>query len=241
LDSGQFDDAVAVVSGGAGAIGRCIIDRLSQSGARTASIDRAEGSGADLDLVGDVTDGRFVADALVRVRHELGVPTAVVSAAGVVSEASIAELTEEEWRRIVDASLTGTFLLFRATVPAMAQAGRGAAVALSSGWGTKGYPRGSHYAAAKAGIEALVKSVALEVARSGVRVNAVAPGPVLTPFLPVPDAQLAAWRKEREEAIPLGRLGEPDDVAGPVLFLLSDASAYVTGQVLHVNGGLLMP
>lgn len=118
--------------------------------------------------------------------------------------------------------------------------GSGSVVAFSSGYATMGYRHGGHYAAAKAGVEALVKSVALEAGRDGVRVNALAPGPVFTDFLGhIPDP--TAWRTDREARIPLGRIAEPADMVGPVLFLLGPASRYITGQVLHVNGGLLMP
>jgi NAD(P)-dependent dehydrogenase (short-subunit alcohol dehydrogenase family) len=238
----RFESCVAVVTGGTGAIGRAIVEALQAEGAVVAVLDhRVHSASGDLVIECDVTSGTAVEAAVARVAQRVGPPTHVVCSAGVVSEAELADLSEAEWHRVVDTSLTGAFLTLRATLPLMAAARGGAAVALSSGWGTKGYPRGSHYAAAKAGVEALVKSAALEFAPAGVRVNAVAPGPVLTPFLPVPDDELDEFRRQREAAIPLGRLAEPADVVGPVLFLLGGESAYVTGQVLHVNGGLLMP
>lgn len=255
--SGRFANCTAVVTGGCGAIGAAIGTALRAAGARVAALDlvapdgatgeetEPDGSGdvpgpADLVLTCDVTDEAATAAALSQVRSVLGQPDLLVCAAGVVSEAEIGALSGAEWRRVVDVSLTGTFHALSGVLPGMAAAGRGSVVAISSGWASKGYPRGGHYAAAKAGVEALVKSAALEVAGRGVRVNAVAPGPVLTPFLRhVPD--LHAWRREREAVIPMGRIGDPSDVVGPVLFLLGQESAYVTGQVLHVNGGLLMP
>lgn len=237
----RFTDAIAVVTGGRGAIGACIAEALRREGARVATLDRAPGADGTTHLDCDVTDADAVTAAVDRIRAGLGAPQLLVCAAGVVSETEIASLAPREWHRVVDASLTGSFLAMRALLPHMVSASRGAVVAISSGWATKGYARGSAYAAAKAGVEALVKSAALEVAAAGVRVNAVAPGPVLTPFLPVANEQFDDWRRERESAIPLGRLGEPYDVVGPALFLLSDESGYVTGQVLHVNGGLLMP
>lgn len=113
-------------------------------------------------------------------------------------------------------------------------------MAFSSGHATSGYRLGGPYAAAKAGVEALVKSLALEAARDGVRVNAVAPGPVFTPFLGhIEDRE--AWRRDRELRLPLGHIAGPSDLVGPVLFLLGPGSGYVTGRVLHVNGGLSMP
>lgn len=141
---------------------------------------------------------------------------------------------------MVDVSLTGTYLVTRAVLPSMLAAGGGRIVAFSSGYASKGNRNGAHYAAAKAGVEAIVKSVALEVAAAGVRVNAVAPGPVRTPMLDH-IAGLPDWERDRAASIPMGRIGEADDLVGPVLFLLGPASRYSTGQVVHVNGGLLMP
>lgn len=237
----RFAGRVAVVSGGHGGIGAAVVCSLQAEGARVAVLDRASGTGSpELSVVCDVTDPLSVAEAVQAATVELGAPDLLVCAAGVVSEHDVTALPPQEWHRVVDASLTGCFLVVRAALPHLCQSERGSVVALSSGWATKGYPRGAHYAAAKAGVEAFVKSVALEVAPHGVRVNAVAPGPVLTPFLDYVD-DLDTWQRQRAAAIPLGRVAEPDDVVGPVLFLLSDESRYVTGQVLHVNGGLLMP
>ncbi len=236
----RFDGRVAVVSGGHGGIGAAVVSGLRAEGARVAVLDRTVGTGADLELACDVTDEPAVTEAMTRVERELGRPELVVCAAGVVSESDLVTLAAEEWDRVLDVCLRGTFLLLRASLPHLVAGGSGAVVALSSGWAPKGYPRGAHYASAKAGVEALVKSAALEVAAAGVRVNAVAPGPVLTPFLDyVQDRD--AWLRGREALIPMGRVAEPADVVGPVLFLLGDDSRYVTGQVLHVNGGLLMP
>jgi len=255
----RFSGRVAVVSGGRGGIGGAIVSALQDEGARVAVLDLpapprpATAAGpasaaasevppvkADLDVDCDVTDPGSVSSAVEEVSTALGTPSLLVCAAGVVSEAPVVDLPLEEWRRVVDVSLTGTFLLLRAVLPHLGAEQGGAAVGLSSGWATKGYQNGSHYAAAKAGVEALVKSAALEAAATGVRVNAVAPGPVLTPFLDHVE-DLDAFRRAREAAIPLGRVADPADVVGPVLFLLSEDSRYVTGQVLHVNGGLLMP
>jgi NAD(P)-dependent dehydrogenase (short-subunit alcohol dehydrogenase family) len=122
----------------------------------------------------------------------------------------------------------------RAVLPAMIAAARGSIVAFSSGYASTGYRNGANYAAAKAGVEALVKSVALENAQYGIRANSVAPGPIDTPML---TRERAAFIGPR---IPLGRVGEPADIVGIVRFLIGDESAYITGQTIGVNGGLIM-
>jgi NAD(P)-dependent dehydrogenase (short-subunit alcohol dehydrogenase family) len=235
-DSTSFRDAVALITGSGGGLGRAIGAALRARGARVAGLDLEAGPGLDLALECDVTDPAAVSAGVAQVVDRLGPVRMLVCAAGVVSEHPIAELEPAEWHRVVDASLTSSYLAVRAVAGPMAAAGGGAIVTMSSGWGAKGYPRGPHYAAAKAGVEALTKSLALELAPQGIRANAVAPGPIRTAML-LPGFDEAA----RAAAIPLGRIGEPEDVVGPVLFLLGDDSRYVTGAVLHVNGGLLMP
>jgi NAD(P)-dependent dehydrogenase (short-subunit alcohol dehydrogenase family) len=236
----HFEGKVAVVTGGSGGIGRAIVAELFRRGCAVASLDRTPDRGRDaLSLICDVTDPASIEAAMSQVNAELGTVELLVCAAGVLGQSPVVDLPLDEWRRVLEASLTGTFLVCRAVVPDMVRAGRGRIVALSSGFGTKGYGGGAHYAAAKAGVDGFVKSLALEVATCGVRVNAVAPGPVETAMLAgILDDQA---RAQRVSAIPMGRLGRPEDVVGPVMFLLGPDSDYVTGQVLHVNGGMLMP
>ncbi|MBF8191949.1 SDR family oxidoreductase [Nonomuraea sp. K274] len=246
----EIGGGTAIVTGGSGGIGQAVVTALSGQGVRTAVLDPAATSakgpsggssgGADLALDCDVRDAAAVQAAVARVEEELGPALHLVCAAGVVSEAPLAELDPAEFRRVVEVSLYGTFHAIRAVLPRMSARGRGGIVAMSTGWATKGYPNGAHYAAAKAGVEALVKSAALEVATLGVRVNALAPGPVETPMLTgFPDYHARA--ADRARAIPMGRVGQAGDIVGPTLFLLSDAAGYMTGQVVQVNGGLLMP
>jgi NAD(P)-dependent dehydrogenase (short-subunit alcohol dehydrogenase family) len=228
-----------VITGGSGGIATAIAEALLARGDRVVALDRTEPRAASAWEETDVTDEAGVAAAIAHVRSVHGDIDGVVCCAGVVSEAPLAEMTLAEWRRVVDVSLTGTFLTIRAVLPAMIAAERGKIVAFSSGYGRKGYKFGAHYAAAKSGIEALVKSTAIEVAPYGITVNAIAPGPIETPFL---DQVVDPGRYERTaRMIPMGRIGVPADLTGSALFLLDAGSDYVTGQVLHVNGGFLMP
>ena len=240
LSEGLFAGRVAVVTGGSGGIGAAICAALVGNGALVASVARTDSASATINVRCDVTKEEDVASAVREVEDRLGRITLLVCSAGVVTESPVTELPLAEWRRVLDVSLTGTFLACRAVVPSMRSAGGGSIVALSSGYATKGYARGSHYAAAKAGVEAFVKSLALEVAAEGITVNAIAPGPIETSMLEHVRAEPGRWERTIG-LIPQRRIGEAGDVVGPVLFLLSPAARYVTGQVVHVNGGMVMP
>jgi NAD(P)-dependent dehydrogenase (short-subunit alcohol dehydrogenase family) len=228
-----------LLTGGSGGIATAIGTALIARGDRVIVLDRTQPSVATAWEEADVTDEDAVAAAVAHARSMYGEIDGLVCAAGVVSEAPLAEMTLAEWRRVVDVSLTGTFLTMRAVLPGMQAAKAGKIVAFSSGYGRKGYKFGAHYAAAKSGIEALVKSTAIEVAPLGITVNAIAPGPIETPFL---DQVVDPGRYERTaQMIPMGRIGVAADTVGAALFFLDAGSDYVTGQVLHVNGGFLMP
>lgn len=236
----EFGGTVTVVTGGAGGVGTGVTESLASRGGRVAVIDRVEpaDSQAELAVCCDAADPDAMRRAFGTILERLGRADYLVCAAGVDSRAHLVDLQPTEWRRVVDASLTSSYLAMRAVLPSMLERASGSIVAFSSGWATKGCCGGAHLAAAKAGVEALVKSVALEAAARGVRVNALAPGPVRTAMTTTAPGFV---EQERAALVPMGRIGEVDDLVGPVLFLLSGASRYVTGQVLHVNGGMLMP
>jgi NAD(P)-dependent dehydrogenase (short-subunit alcohol dehydrogenase family) len=228
--------STVVVTGGHGGIGESITTLLRRRGIRVVVFDRdTHGS----DSIGcDVRSEQSVEDAFAELVERYGRPDGLVCAAGVVSEEAIETTTKMEWDRVVETCLTGTFLSVRAFVRCAPP--ESSIVAFSSGYATKGYANGASYAAAKAGVEALVKSAALELGHRGFRVNAVAPGPIETGMLEHVRRDPSRFEAVLR-AIPLGRVGVADDVAAVVAFLLSGAARYITGQIVHVNGGMLMP
>jgi NAD(P)-dependent dehydrogenase (short-subunit alcohol dehydrogenase family) len=223
-----------IVTGAAGGLGSAIVADLAATGRTVIALDRFAANGAAESFLLDVADETAVGAAVTRIAERYDGIDGLVCAAGTVDEHPLAGMPLAAWRSVIDASLTGTFLVTRAVLPAMMAAGSGSIVAFSSGYASSGYLNGANYAAAKAGVEALMKSVALEGARHGIRANSVAPGPIDTPML---TRERAAFIGPR---IPLGRVGTPADVVGVVRFLLNDESSYITGQTIAVNGGLLM-
>lgn len=227
--------AAIVVTGGAGGLGTAIATRLRDEGRTVVALDRVPARGADESHVVDVADDAALARLMDEVAARHAGIAGLVCAAGAVKESPVNAMSLADWRSVVDASLTGTFLAAKAALPAMIAARSGSIVAFSSGYARNGYRNGANYAAAKAGVEALIKSIALENAAFGIRANSIAPGPIDTPMLARERATVVA------PLIPMQRVGRPDDVVGLVRFLLGDESAYITGQTIHVNGGLTMP
>jgi 2-dehydro-3-deoxy-L-rhamnonate dehydrogenase (NAD+) len=239
----------AVVTGGAQGIGRAIVERFLDSGAAVAIWDRdhalAEKTAAELGNRGrlaavgvDVTELIEVERARDATLSAFGRIDILVNNAGIYPVCSVKEMAEELWDRVIDTNLGGNFLCSRAVVPSMRLAKAGRIICVSSTIGYKGAKHGAHYAASKAGIIGFVKALAREVAQDGITVNAICPGVTDT-------AQPRGHRSEEElmaqaESIPLGRIGQPGDMVGPVVFLASDAAAYITGQALMVTGGAFM-
>jgi len=228
-----------LITGGAGGIGTAIAQELIDLGHQVVSLDRVASRVASQSAIVDVADETAVTNAVREAADAHDGIDGLVCAAGTVTESPVEDMSLADWRLVTDVSLTGTFLATRAVLPYMKRKRHGKIVAISSGFGSKGYRNGSHYAAAKAGIEAFIKSVALEVAADGITANAIAPGPIETPFLDLvndPERYPAIAK-----LIPMKRLGKPADVAGAAVFLLGEKSDYITGQVVHVNGGFYMP
>jgi acetoacetyl-CoA reductase/3-oxoacyl-[acyl-carrier protein] reductase len=230
---------VAVVTGGAGAIGAAISARLAEGGAHVYCLDRAgqPAPAGTTALACDVTDTAAVAGALAHVDAASGRLDIVVHAAGITRDARVWKSTAEDWNLVIATNLSSAFHLLHAAVPLMRRTGSGAVVLISSINGERGKVGQASYAASKAGLNALARTAAREVGAFGIRVNAIAPGWIDTPMT------AAAPEDARQRALaesPLGRLGEPDDVARATMFLVSDLGRHITGQVLRVDGGQLI-
>ena len=198
---------------------------------RGVSTRRVEG------LVVDVTDSSAVEAAVLKVLDKLSKIDILVNNAGITHDGLIVRMEESQWDRVLDINLKGTFLCTRAVAKAMLKARRGRIVSIASIVGLIGNPGQANYAASKAGVIGMTKSVAKELATRGITCNAIAPGFIKTEMTD----RLADEAKQRLQAlIPMGTLGEPRDVAQAALFLVSDAARYITGHVLVVDGGLAM-
>ena len=250
-----------LVTGAGSGIGAAVVVAAGAQGASVAAVDVdaeqldrvvaqvAQAGASDvLALEADVRSEHAVQEALARCCMRLGVPTAVLANAGIEVNAAAHELPLQEWNRTIEVNLTGAFLTARHAIREMLREGvGGSVVCTSSPAAFVGFAGGNNaaYAASKGGISAMVRSLALEYASAGIRVNGVVPGATDTPLLTVaaPAEQRSELRnhivEHAREQVPLGRLGTPEEVASAVLWLWSEAASYVTGSHLVVDGGLL--
>ena len=244
----------ALITGAGIGIGRATADAFAKAGYRTIVTDVLEKEGAaaaaEIEAGGgaaefrklDVTSSRE-ADAVVAATEEAhGALDVVVCNAGIARKEPLDQLTDEKWDRTFEVNLKGMLRVVRAAAPGMREAKSGAVVCLSSIMGVAyGWDEHVHYSASKSGVVGLVRGLAVELARDGVRVNGVAPGYCRTAqALSVVHSLGPEGLEAAAEFIPMGRVGEPADIADVILFLASDAARYITGQVVTVDGGLLV-
>lgn len=216
-----------------------VTDVLEAEGNAVVETIRAKGGAADFRRL-DVTDTAAAQAVVADAEARLGQLDAIVANAGIAHRVPLAAMTDEKWDYTFDVDLKGIFRVVRPALPGMISRGSGAIIALSSIMGVAyGWDEHVHYSAAKAGVVGLIRGLAVELARSGVRANGVAPGYIRTAQLLSKEHSLGPEGAEAAAAfIPMGRLGEPEDIADVILFLASPAARYITGQTIVVDGGL---
>lgn len=243
---GVLDNEIALVTGASRGIGRAVARELAGAGARvigTATTEAgAAGIGADLAGSGEgrvleVGDAAAIDALMAELGKGPGAPTILVNNAGITRDNLLLRMKDSEWNEVLQVNLTAVFRLSRACLRAMMKARRGRIINITSVVALSGNPGQANYVASKAGVIGFTKSLAREVGSRGITVNAVAPGFIETDMTSgLPDAQRAALL----ESIPLQRLGSAEEVAHAVAFLAGAGAAYITGETLHVNGGMFM-
>jgi 3-oxoacyl-[acyl-carrier protein] reductase len=241
----RFEGKVVVVTGASRGIGRGIAEAFASEGAQVAcvatTLANAEATASALHAARpyqcDVSDETSV-DALFKaIEAELGTPSVLVNNAGITRDTLLIRMKDEDWDRVMDVNLKGTFHCIRAVSRPMMKARYGRIINISSVIGQSGAAGQANYAASKAGLLGLTMSVAKELGSRGITCNAVAPGFIETDMT---ESLPAEFREHVAKNAPAGRLGTPADVAAPVLFLASEAAAYITGQTITVDGGLTL-
>lgn len=231
----RLEGTVSVVTGGASGIGAACAQRLSDEGAHVVTFDVADG----VDYVLDVRDEEAVASAFQSIMVAHGRIDSVVNAAGVIGGGPVHMLDGDEWDRVIDVNLKGTFHVNKHAALHMLAQGRGSIVNIASIEGIEGTEGGSAYNASKAGVVMLSKSMAIDYGRRGLRVNCICPGGIDTPMLrSITDSEgMNLYQEKLREEHLLGRFGEPSEIAAAAAFLISDDASFITGHALVVDGG----
>jgi NAD(P)-dependent dehydrogenase (short-subunit alcohol dehydrogenase family) len=228
----------AVVTGGGSGIGQAVANRLRADGYHVATLDLVT-SDDKFAHTADVTDRAAVEAAMAAIAEQLGPITILVNAAGMERFKRFTDLTFEDWQHVVDVNLHGVFHCVQAVLPGMVDTGWGRIVNISSSSAQSGQPFMSAYVAAKAAVNGLTKSLALEYGPMGITVNAVPPGFIDTPMLRKSEerGRLGGTVEDHIARTPVRRVGTPEDIAAACAFLISEEAGYITGQILGVNGG----
>ncbi len=240
---------VALVTGAAQGIGKAVALLLARNGAdivvSDVNLEKAEETAREIEGLGqralatktNVADANDVERMVQAVLEQFGRIDILVNNAGITRDKLLLRMSDEDWDAVLGVNLRGTFLCTRAVIRPMAKQKSGKIVSIASVVGAMGNAGQANYGASKAGVIGFTKTIAREYAGRGINVNAIAPGYIETPMTEaLPDKA----KEELKRLIPMDRLGKPEDVAEAVLFLVSEASNYITGQVLHVNGGIYM-
>jgi 3-oxoacyl-[acyl-carrier protein] reductase len=240
---------IALVTGASRGIGRSIAMALAEQGAAVAGTATTQGGARSIEqalleaghqgigIMLDVSDGASVDAAIAEITERLGAPGILVNNAGITRDNLLMRMKDEEWDSVIETNLSSLYRVSKACLRPMTKARRGRIINIASVVGAMGNAGQTNYAAAKAGMMGFTKALAREVGSRSITVNCIAPGFIDTDMTrALPDAQ----RDALIATIPLGRLGQPEEIAGAVVFLASPAAAYITGETLHVNGGMHM-
>ncbi|MDA8263057.1 MAG: 3-oxoacyl-ACP reductase FabG [Actinomycetota bacterium] len=246
----SLEGKVSVVTGAASGIGAGIATAFAEAGSDIVVVDRAPRQAAEpvLDAIraagrealfvqADVSSDEQVASMAAAALGHFGRVDILVNNAGIFTEHKVEEMPVEDWDLVLGVNLRGTFLCIRHLLPHMLERGSGRIINMASQLGQIGGADVAHYAASKAGVIGLTKSLAREVSTRGVLVNAIAPGPIVTPLL---ESETEEWRSRKLGELPIGRFGEVSEVTPTALLLASDAGSYYVGQTLGPNGGDVM-
>lgn len=245
----NLEGKVALVTGASRGIGAAVAEQLGAAGAVVVGTATSQ-SGADRiterlasrgvtgeGMVLNVTDAESIASVLADMKARYGVPAILVNNAGITKDNLLMRMNDDEWFDVINTNLSSVYRLSKAVLRGMMKARWGRIINISSVVGAMGNPGQSNYAASKAGVAGFARSLAAEVGSRGITVNTVAPGFIDTDMTrALPEEQ----RRQLLDKIPLGRLGQPEEIASVVAFLASDAGGYVSGETIHVNGGMYM-